>query len=92
MSYISIKLKIVTATVLFLYSRGKNGNKMLCNIVQFCAREYFFFFFIIANLPNVCGDISDASGFYIFICALSCLLSVIVMYYFHSWNETINYF
>lgn len=51
-----------------------------------------FFFFIIANLPNVCGDISDASGFYIFICALSCLLSVIVMYYFHSWNETINYF
>lgn len=47
MSYISIKLKIVTATVLFLYSRGKNGNKMLCNIVQFCAREYFFFFLLL---------------------------------------------
>ena len=49
MSYISIKLKIVIATVLFLYSRGKNGNKMLCNIVQFCAREYIFFFSLLTS-------------------------------------------
>lgn len=91
MSYISIKLKIVIATVLFLYSRGKNGNKMLCNIVQFCAREYIFFFSLLTSQMFV--EISlDASGFCISICAFSCLLSVIGMYYFHSWDKTINYF
>lgn len=51
----------------------------------------FFFFLLLTSQMFV--EISvDASGFCIFICAFSCLLSVIGMYYFHSWNKTINYF
>ena len=64
-----------------------------CYAILFSSVQENASFFFSLLIYQMFAEISlYASGFCIFICAFSCLLSVIGMYYFHSWNKTINYF